>query len=151
VCEKLPSQKSSTSSPATAPENLVVFDGAKLTREIILLQSPATAPENLWWQACSPLGTSRGRFDEYSSKIFPQLETKVYRSSRGETNDWRWCLLACDSSGQFIGHLVQALPASCNMEPAHTQPNTLFPTCDEVVNLTDLLETKGMSIPSGKQ
>jgi hypothetical protein len=24
-------------------------------------------------------------------------------------NDWRWCLLACDSSGQFIRHLIQAL------------------------------------------
>jgi hypothetical protein len=32
-----------------------------------------------------------------------------------------------------------------------TQPNTLFPTCDEVVNLTGLLETKGMSVSSGKQ
>jgi hypothetical protein len=31
-----------------------------------------------------------------------------------------------------------------------TQPNTLFPTCDEVVNLTALLETKGMSVSSGK-
>ena len=35
-------------------------------------------------------------------------------------------------------------------EPAHTQPNTLFPTCDEVVNLTGLLETKIMSVSSGK-
>jgi hypothetical protein len=32
-----------------------------------------------------------------------------------------------------------------------TQLNTLFPTCDEVVNLTGLLETKGMSVSSGKQ
>jgi hypothetical protein len=32
-----------------------------------------------------------------------------------------------------------------------TQPNNLFPTCDKVVNLTDLLETKGMSVSSGKQ
>jgi hypothetical protein len=32
-----------------------------------------------------------------------------------------------------------------------TQPNILFPTCDEVVNLTGLLETKGMSVSSGKQ
>jgi hypothetical protein len=31
-----------------------------------------------------------------------------------------------------------------------TQPNTLFPTYDEVVNLTGLLQTKGMSISSGK-
>jgi hypothetical protein len=32
-----------------------------------------------------------------------------------------------------------------------TQPNTLFPTCDEVLNLTGLLETKDMSISSRKQ
>jgi hypothetical protein len=32
-----------------------------------------------------------------------------------------------------------------------TQPNTLFPTYDEVVNLTGLLETKGKSVSSGKQ
>jgi hypothetical protein len=36
-------------------------------------------------------------------------------------------------------------------EPTHTQTNTLFPTCDEVVNLTGLLETKVMSVSSGKQ
>jgi hypothetical protein len=32
-----------------------------------------------------------------------------------------------------------------------TQPNTLLPTYDDVVNLTGLLETKGMSVSSGKQ
>jgi hypothetical protein len=37
------------------------------------------------------------------------------------------------------------------VEPTHTQTNTLFPTCDEVVNLTGLLETKVMSVSSGKQ
>jgi hypothetical protein len=31
-----------------------------------------------------------------------------------------------------------------------TQPNTLFPTYDKVVNLTGLLETKGMSLSSEK-
>jgi hypothetical protein len=31
-----------------------------------------------------------------------------------------------------------------------TQPNTLFPPYDEVVNLTGLLETKGMDVSSGK-
>jgi hypothetical protein len=36
----------------------------------------------------SPLGTPRGRYDEYSSKIFPQLETKVYRSGEeGQTTE----------------------------------------------------------------
>jgi hypothetical protein len=32
-----------------------------------------------------------------------------------------------------------------------TQPITLFPTYGEVINLTGLLETKGMSVSSGKQ
>jgi hypothetical protein len=30
------------------------------------------------------LGTPRGRYDEYSSKVFPQSETKVYRSEGEE-------------------------------------------------------------------
>jgi hypothetical protein len=51
----------------------------------------------------------------------------------------------------YIWHLIQALLACCNMEPAHKQPSTLFPTYDEVVNLTGLLETKVMSVSSGKQ
>jgi hypothetical protein len=47
--------------------------------------------------------------------------------------------------------LVDSSSASSNAEPAHTQTNTLFPTRDEVVNLTGLLETKVMSVSSGKQ
>jgi hypothetical protein len=46
--------------------------------------------------------------------------------------------------------LVDSPSTSSNVEPAHTQPNTLFPTYNEVVNLTGLLETKVMSISSGK-
>jgi hypothetical protein len=46
--------------------------------------------------------------------------------------------------------LIDSSLASSNAEPAHTQPNILFPTYDEVVNLTGLLETKGMSVSSGK-
>jgi hypothetical protein len=47
--------------------------------------------------------------------------------------------------------LFDSSSASGNAEPAHTQTNTLLPTCDEVVNLTGFLETKVMSISSGKQ
>jgi hypothetical protein len=48
-----------------------------------------------------------------------------------------------DSFRQFIyGASSKLCFASCNAEPAHTQPSTLLPTCDEVVNLTGLLETK---------
>jgi hypothetical protein len=47
--------------------------------------------------------------------------------------------------------LVDSSSASSSAEPAHTQTNTLSPTSDEVVNLTGLLETKVMSVSSGKQ
>jgi hypothetical protein len=47
--------------------------------------------------------------------------------------------------------LVDSSSASSNAEPAHTQPSTLFLTCDEVINLTGSLETKFMSVSSGKQ
>jgi len=33
------------------------------------------------------LGTPSARYDEHSSKFFPQLETKVYRSGEEQTND----------------------------------------------------------------
>jgi hypothetical protein len=32
------------------------------------------------------LGTQRGRYDEHSSKSFPQYEIEVYRSSRKKPN-----------------------------------------------------------------
>jgi hypothetical protein len=55
-----------------------------------------------------------------------------------------------DSFGQFI-YGSKLCFASCNVEPAHTQASTLFPTCDEVISLIGLLETKVMSVSSGKQ
>ena len=61
--------------------------------------------------------------------------------------DW----LSNSSTRAPLTILVDSSSASSNAEPAHTQTNTLFPTCDEVVNLTGLLETKVMSVSSGKQ
>jgi hypothetical protein len=60
-------------------------------------------------------------------------------------------LLVCDSFGQFIYGASSKLCLLATTRNLHTtQPNTLFPTYDEVVNLTGLLETKGMSVSSGK-
>jgi hypothetical protein len=39
------------------------------------------------WLMASLLGTPRGRCDEYSSKIFPQLRNQGLSIRRGETND----------------------------------------------------------------
>jgi hypothetical protein len=48
-------------------------------------------------------------------------------------------------------HLLTRLRAVATRNLHTTQPSTLFPTYDEVVNLTGLLETKVMSVSSGKQ
>jgi hypothetical protein len=48
-------------------------------------------------------------------------------------------------------HLLTRLRPVATRNLYTTQPSTLFPTYDEVVNLTGLLETKVMSVSSGKQ
>jgi hypothetical protein len=50
-----------------------------------------------------------------------------------------------------LRHLLTRLQLVATRNLHTTQPNTLFPTYDEVINLTGLLKTKGMSVSSGKQ
>jgi hypothetical protein len=99
----------------------------------------------------SPLGTPRGRCDEYSSKIFPQLRNQGLSFRRGPNKRLKVML----ASLRQLWTIYKAprpsfalLAATRNLHT--TQPNILFPTYDEVVNLTSLLETKGMSVSSGK-
>jgi hypothetical protein len=98
-----------------------------------------------------PLGTLRGRCDEYSSKIFPQLRNQGLSFRTGADKRLKLML----ASLQQLRTIYRAprpsfalLAATWNLHT--TQLNTLFPTYDEVVNLTGLLETKGMSVSSGK-
>ena len=53
--------------------------------------------------------------------------------------------------GHRLRYLLTRLQLVATRNLHTTQPNTLFPTYDEVVNLTGLLETKVMSVSSGKQ
>jgi hypothetical protein len=99
----------------------------------------------------SPLGTPRGRCDEYGSKIFPQLRNQGLSFRRGADKRLKMEL----ASLRQLRTIYRAphpsfalLAATWNLHT--TQPNTLFPTYDEVVNLTSLLETKGMNVSSGK-
>jgi hypothetical protein len=52
--------------------------------------------------------------------------------------------------GHCLRHLLTRLQLVATQNLHTTQPNTLFPTYDEVVNITGLLETKGMSVSSRK-
>jgi hypothetical protein len=87
-----------------------------------------------------------------AARFFPQLRNQgliVLGEERQTTEgdaDW---LNSTPTRAPFMT-LVDSSSANSNAEPAHRQPTTLFPTCDEVVNLTGLLETKGMSVSSGK-
>jgi hypothetical protein len=73
--KKLPSQKSSTFSPATAPEK--ELDAGR------------------WCYLFTvQLGTPRGRYDEYSSKVFPSVKKPRYvgqeRSKQTNEGDADW-------------------------------------------------------------
>jgi hypothetical protein len=66
-------------------------------------------------------------------------------------NSRRWCPLASRQLWTIYKAPHPSFALRAAMWNLHTtQPNTLFPTYDEVVNLTGLLETKGMSVSSGK-
>jgi hypothetical protein len=91
-----------------------------------------------------PVGNPKRKVSWVQQQGFPSVRNKRYINPKGKKpNDWRWCLLACDSSGQFIRRLVQCFALPATTQNLHTtQPNTLLPTYDEVVNLTGLLYTK---------
>jgi hypothetical protein len=98
------------------------------------------------------LGTPRGRCDKYSSKIFPSIKKPrfiVLGEERQMTEGDADSLNSTPTRAPFM-KLVDLSSTSRNVEPAHIQPSTLFPTYDEVINLTGLLETKGMSVSSEK-
>jgi hypothetical protein len=100
----------------------------------------------------SPLGTPRGRCDEYSSKILPSVKKPRYVNQERRDKQLKVMLasfaIAPDNLYMAPRPSFALRAATWNLHT--TQPNTLFPTCDEVVNLIGLLETKGMSISSGK-
>jgi hypothetical protein len=100
----------------------------------------------------SPLGTPRGRCDEYSSKIFPQLRNQGMSIRRGVNKRLKVMLIGLITlqQGHRLRHLLTRLQPIAMRNLHTTQPNTLFPTYDEVVNLTGLLETNGMGVSSEK-
>jgi hypothetical protein len=95
-----------------------------------------------WWRIdYTSLGTPRGRYDEHSSKSSLSCETKVYWTSRTKPNFRRWCLLAsCQLQTIYkVPHPGLCFSPAATWNLHTTQPRTLLPTFDEVVNLTGLL------------
>jgi hypothetical protein len=89
------------------------------------------------------LGTPRGRYDEYISKLFPQKETKVSRiQEKAKLKKVMLASLVTLQQGRHLRHLLTRFQLVATWNLHTTQSNTLLPTYDEVVNLTGLLETK---------
>jgi hypothetical protein len=90
------------------------------------------------------LGTPRGRYDEYSSKVFPSVKKPMYVDQERKEPIRLEVMLASLRQLRTIYRAPRPsfalLAATRNLHT--TKPNTLLPTYDEVVNLTGLLETK---------
>jgi hypothetical protein len=87
-----------------------------------------------------------------AARFFPQLRNQgmLIMERRDKRLKVMQTGLIALQQGRRLTILVDSSSANSNAEPAHTQPSTLFPTYDEVVNLTGLLETKIKSVSSGK-
>jgi hypothetical protein len=87
-----------------------------------------------------------------AARFFPQLRNQGISIRRGANKRLKVMLtgLITLQQGRRLQHLLTRLQPIATQNLHTTQPNTLFPTYDEVVNLTGLLETKGMSVSSGK-
>jgi hypothetical protein len=81
----------------------------------------------------SPLGTPRGRSDEYSSKIFPQLRNQGLSIRRGANKQLKVMLASLQQLRTIYKAPRPSFALLAAMRNLHTtQPNTLFPTYDEV-------------------
>jgi hypothetical protein len=98
------------------------------------------------------LGTPRGRYDEYSGKVFPLVKKpRFIVQERKEPIQLKVMLASLRQLRTIYKAPHPSFALLAGMRNLHTtQSNTLLPTYDEVVNLTGLLETKGMSVSSGK-
>jgi hypothetical protein len=87
-----------------------------------------------------------------AARFFPQLRYQGLSFRKGADKRLKVMLtgLITLQQGRCLRHLLTRLQPIATRNLHTTQPNTLFPTYDEVVNLTGLLETKGMSVSSGK-
>jgi hypothetical protein len=66
------------------------------------------------------LGTPSGRCDEHSSKFFPHLETKVYRSKKKKPIRLKVILASFATAPENLyGTSSKLCFASSNVEPAH--------------------------------
>jgi hypothetical protein len=93
----------------------------------------------------SPLGTQEEGVMNIAARFFPQLRNQgliVLGEERQTTEgdaDW---LNSTPTRAPFNRFLLTRLRPIATWNLHTTKPNTLFPTCDEVLNLTGLLKKR---------
>jgi hypothetical protein len=76
----------------------------------------------------SRLGTPSGRYDEHNSKLFPQLETNVYRSKKKKTIRLKVMLASfATAPDNLYGASSKLCFVSSNVEPAHNTTKYFVP------------------------
>jgi hypothetical protein len=74
------------------------------------------------------LGTPSVRYDEHSSKFFPQLETKIYRSKKKKPIRLKVMLASFATAlDNLYGASSKLCFASGNVEPAHNTTKYFVP------------------------
>jgi hypothetical protein len=87
-----------------------------------------------------------------AARLFPQLRNQgmlIFERRDKRLKVMQTGLIALQQ-GRRLRYLLTRLRPVATRNLHTTQPTTLFPTYDEVINLTGLLETKVMSVSSGK-
>jgi hypothetical protein len=89
------------------------------------------------------LGTPRGRFDEYCSEFSLSKKPRFnHIQEKAKLKKVMLASLVTLQQGRANDNVLARLQLVATWNLHTTQPNTLLPTYDEVVNLTGLLETK---------
>jgi hypothetical protein len=88
--------------------------------------APAPPPDvaRCWWcKAPSSWEPQEEGMMSTAARFSLSKKPRFINPKGKKPNDWRWCLLACDSSRQFIRRLVQcfALPAATRNMQTHNQ------------------------------
>ena len=93
--------------------------------------------------------TPRGRYDAVQQQVFPQYETKVYRTRRRRESLLKVLLLSFLNNGavELVGEGVR-----CGQRGTCTQHKRYLPQLNnEVVNPTGFADHKGLNVWCGKQ
>jgi hypothetical protein len=115
-------------SESWARPHFLCMGPSRWSKPITVLLCDLLVP-NWWSKTTGPLGTPRGRCDEYSNKIFPQLRNQglSFLERRDKRLKVMQTGLIALQQGRRLTILVDSSSASSNAEPAHNTTKYFAP------------------------